>query len=89
MWNILLVPHPSDRAPDHLHNVTLVAMATEENNNTNITCQEFAEDPVNPFAMLLRSRTEKLITIGKFLLVRSVKLFKAYHVKVVMKLWKE
>ena len=74
-WNIYLVPHPSDRyALDLLHNITLVATATEENNNTNITCEEFAdtEDIFNFSPMVSSSKTKKLLTIGKDLLVRSV-----------------
>ena len=67
MWNIYLVPHPSDRALDQLHNITLIAVATEDNNNTIIACNEF--DPFDFFPTA--SKTKKLITIGKGLLVRS------------------
>ena len=70
-WNIYLVPHPSDRALDQLYNITLVAMATEENNNTNITCNEI--DPFDFFPMGSNSKARNLISIGKCLLVRSVK----------------
>ena len=70
MWNIYLVPHPSDRALDQLHNITLVAMATEENNNSNITCNEF--DPFDFLPIVSCYKTEKLTTIGKDFLIRSV-----------------
>ena len=62
-WNIYLVPHPKDRALDQLHNITLVAMATEENNNTNITCNEI--DPFAVIPMGSSSKARNLITIGK------------------------
>ena len=65
-WNIYFVPHPSKRALDRLHNITLVAVATEENNNTNITCNE-----IDPFVLtVVNCETTRLITIGKGLLVK-------------------
>ena len=69
--NIYLVPHPYDRALDQLHNITLVALATEENNNTIITCNEV---DINELVFVQTiSKSKKLITIGKCLLVKSVK----------------
>ena len=65
MWNIYLVPHPSDRHA--LDNIRLVVVATEDNNKTIITCNEFAEseDPFIFFPTASSSKTAKLITIGK------------------------
>ena len=70
MWNIYLVPHPSDRHA--LDNIRLVAMATEDNNKTIITCNEFDPFDYDFFPIPTASETEKLITIGKGRLVRSM-----------------
>ena len=64
-WKIFFVPHPSDRSINQLHNITLVAMATEENNNTVITCNEF-EYPDDFFPTGFKS--ENLTVIGKGLM---------------------
>ena len=60
-WNIHFVPHPTVRQWDQLHNITLVAVATEDNNNTIIVCTEF--DVFEFFG--LSSQETILTTIGK------------------------
>ena len=60
-WNIHIIPHPRDRHFDELHNITLVALATEDNNNTVIICREVEE-------FRITSKETILTTIGKELI---------------------
>lgn len=62
-WNIRIIPHPGDRDDDELHNITLVALATADNNNTIIICTE-----LNFEIFGLSSKEAILTTIGKELM---------------------